>query len=97
MNTAACGQAGTNRMKDQATEAAIAGVAQKVTMIGGSAAFFGGLTANELAAFGGLLVGFIGLLIQWYYKRKEIRLRKEFYTAQLHRRYVPDDLDEYGA
>lgn len=88
---------GLNRMKDQATEAAIAGVAQKVTMIGGSTAFFGGLTANELAAFGGLLVGFVGLLIQWHYKRKEVRLRKEFYNAQLHRRYVPPEEDEYGA
>ena len=97
MNTVARGHQRNARMRNELTDSAIAAAAQKAAVVGGSTAFLGGLTANELAAFGGLLVGCIGLLIQWYYKRKELRLRKEFYTAQLHRRYQPDDLDEYGA
>ena len=42
-------------MKDQAAEATIAAVAQKITVAGGSTAVLGGLTANEIAAFTGAL------------------------------------------
>ena len=40
-------------MRDQATYQAVAAVAQKVSAVGGGAALGGGLTANEVAGFGG--------------------------------------------
>jgi len=45
--------------------------ASGTTFIGSFVAIFGGLSANEIAAYGGLLVGTLGMLINWYYKAKE--------------------------
>ena len=65
------------------TEAAVAAVANKVTYAGGTSAVIGGLTANEWAAIGGLLIALIGLAIQWYYKRKDDRRNAEEHTARM--------------
>lgn len=70
-------------MRDQATEATIAAVAQKVSAGGGSLALVGGLTANDIAAFGGLLIAVIGLFVQFYYKRKDDRRQDELHRARL--------------
>ena len=45
--------------------------ASPVSYTGSLGAIFGGLTANEIAAYGGLVIGFVGLLVNWYYKAKE--------------------------
>lgn len=47
--------------------------ASGVTFAGSLTSIFGGLTANEVAAYGGLLIGVVGLLVNWYYKAKEDR------------------------
>lgn len=49
--------------------------ASKVAMYGGSGtAFIFGLTANELAALGGLLVAIIGLIVTtWFQWRRDKR------------------------
>jgi hypothetical protein len=70
-------------MKDQAAEATVAAVAHKVTTGGGAVAVFGGLTANDIAAIGGLLIAFIGLCVQFYYKRKGDRRDAELHVAEL--------------
>lgn len=44
---------------------------------GGGVAFLGGLSANEIAAYGGLLIGFIGLLVNIYYKRQHLQLARQ--------------------
>ena len=82
-------------MKDEATEAAIAGVAQKVSFGAGTAAVYGGLTANEIAAFGGLLVAVISVIVQWVYKHKESKRHIQLHAAQL--RALRDEASEYGA
>lgn len=70
-------------MKEQAAEATVAAIANKVTYAGSGAAFFGGLTANEVAAFGGLLIAVIGLAVQWFYKRKEDRRNEALHLARM--------------
>lgn len=72
-----------NDVKETATEATVAAIANKVTYAGGTTAFFGGLTANELAAIGGLIVAVLGLAVQWYYKRKADRREAEFHAERL--------------
>lgn len=47
--------------------------ANLITQGGAYSAVLGGLTANEIAAYGGLFIGAVGLLINWYYKAKEDR------------------------
>lgn len=80
-------------MKSEATEAAIAATAQKVTYGAGSAAIYGGLTANEFAAIGGLIVAILGLIVQLYYKHKQDRREQRFHEERMARL---DDGD-YGA
>lgn len=70
-------------MKDQAAEATIAAVAQKVTYSGAGAAVVGGLSANEIAAFGGLAIAFLGWLVNLYYKRKDDRRQEELHKVRL--------------
>lgn len=70
-------------IKDQAAEASIAGIAQKVGLSGGATAAIGGFTANEVAAFGGLLVAIVGLAVQWYYKRKADRRDAELHVERM--------------
>ena len=70
-------------MRQEAIEASVAAAANKVTTGAGVTAVIGGLTANEIAAFGGLLVAIIGLLVQWYYKRKADKRDAELHTERL--------------
>lgn len=70
-------------MKEHAADTVTAAAAHKVSAAGGVTALFGGLTANDIAAFGGLLIATIGLLIQWYYKRKADRRADELHHARL--------------
>lgn len=48
-------------------------VGKTATYSGGSAAFLFGLSANELAAVGGLVIAVIGLCVQWYYNHRRDR------------------------
>lgn len=50
------------------TETTVANVANKIAVGGGSVAFWGGWTANEWAAYGGLLVAVLGLIVQIAFK-----------------------------
>jgi uncharacterized SAM-binding protein YcdF (DUF218 family) len=44
---------------------------------GGSAtAVYFGLTANEIAAFGGLIIAIIGLIVNIWYKHQHLKLAK---------------------
>ena len=45
---------------------------------GSGAAVYFGLTANEIAAFGGLIIAIIGLIVNIWYKHQHLKLaRKE--------------------
>lgn len=68
---------------DIARDATIASVANKATYAGAGVATYGGLTANEIAAFGGLLVAVIGLLIQLVFKLREDRRNAEYHRERL--------------
>ncbi|MBO9717508.1 MAG: hypothetical protein J7507_12050 [Pseudoxanthomonas sp.] len=81
-------------MKDQAIEATIAAAAQKATIGGGGVALYGGLTANELAAFVGAAVAVLGLLVQIYFKRKDDKRKDELQRWRLSGARFPDDEDE---
>lgn len=62
------------------------GVATKVTTYGGSAgAVFFGLTANEMAAFGGLAVGIAGLLVTIIFKVRDDRRARERHEVEMRR------------
>jgi hypothetical protein len=58
------------------TAEAIHKAASAATYGGGTVAFVGGLTANEFAAIGGLLIGVAGFAVNWYYRHKTYSLEK---------------------
>jgi uncharacterized SAM-binding protein YcdF (DUF218 family) len=44
---------------------------------GSGAAVYFGLTANEIAAFGGLIIAIIGLIVNIWYKAQHLKIAKE--------------------
>lgn len=66
---------------ETAAAATAAKVSQTATYAGSASAVFFGLTANELAAVGGLILGFIGLVantaITIYFKAKHLKLAEQ--------------------
>lgn len=70
-------------MLQEHTDAIAVTVGKTATYSGGASAFVFGLTANELAAFGGLFVAIIGVCIQWYFGRKRDRREQEYHQARL--------------
>jgi hypothetical protein len=50
---------------------------------GGASAFVFGLTANEFAALGGIVVGVLGLLVQWYFNRRRDRREQAEFEARM--------------
>ena len=56
-------------------------ITSSATYGGGVTAFIGGLSANEIAAYGGLLIGAVGLLsntvITWHFKSQHLKLARE--------------------
>jgi hypothetical protein len=66
---------------ETAAAATAAKVAQTATYAGSASAVFFGLTANELAAVGGLIIGAIGLIantvITVYFKYRHLELAQK--------------------
>jgi len=54
-------------------DATLITVGKVSTIVGGSTAFVGGLSASDLAAFAGIAGMAVGLFIQWYYTRRKDR------------------------
>jgi len=52
------------------TAATAASASLKATVAGGGLLSIGGLTSNDLAIIGGLLLGLAGFMLQWYYQRR---------------------------
>lgn len=67
------------------TDAIGVAVGKAAALGGGASAFFFGLTANELAALVGVLVGIVGLGVQWYYNRRRDRREQELHAVKLAR------------
>jgi hypothetical protein len=65
--------------------------AENATIGGGLTAIMGGLTSTDIAAFGGLLVALIGLLINIYYKHQDNKREQELHEARLRQFRIDDD------
>lgn len=70
-------------VSDIARDATIASVAHKATYAGAGVATYGGLTANEIAAFGGLIIAVVGVLIQLLFRLREDRRNAEYHRERL--------------
>jgi hypothetical protein len=75
-------------MKEQTVDATIAAVGNKINAGGLGFSGFGWLTSNEFAILAGVFIALMGMLINWYYKRKELQAILEFKNKEhgLHER-----------
>lgn len=60
----------------QAVADAVAAKASAVTLTGGVSAVWFGMTANEIAAFGGLAVAVCGLLVNVWFRWQSLKLER---------------------
>lgn len=72
-------------MKNEAAELVVASAASKSTYAGAASMFFGWVASSEAAIVIGMVVGVLGLLINWYYKAKADRRAELLYKARLDR------------
>lgn len=56
-----------------AVEATLASLGSKATYTGAGVTISGGVLLSEVAVIVGMVIGVLGLLINWYYKAKEDR------------------------
>jgi hypothetical protein len=68
----------------------IADAGSKVTYAGGGSAFLFGMTANELAAIGGLIIAVIGLIINGVFKWLAHRAMLEHHKQIQKGRYIDE-------
>ena len=82
-----------NAVKDHAAETVIGTVASKVAVGGGSTLFLFGWSINEFVALGGLAVAIVGLVVNFYYKRKADKRHSEAdrRAAELHAKRMAGD------
>ena len=80
-------------VRQEAADATIAAVAQKFAYGGATTAFIGGVSANSIAAIGGLIVGIIGLIVTVYYKHRADQRAEDRHKAQM-RKLMGMDEDE---
>ena len=69
-------------MKAETIETVTA-VAQKTTIGGSIMALFGGITATELAAVGGLVLAVLGFAVNLYFQWREDRRKSEEHIIRL--------------
>ena len=60
-------------------------IAKGMTYGGAGGALIFGWDANTVAALGGLVIGALGLLLTWYYKRKQDKREQEEHNKRMGR------------
>lgn len=63
----------TTPVTDQAVEATLASIGSKATYTGAGVTISGGVMLSEVAVIVGMIMGVLGLLLNWYYRAKDDR------------------------
>ena len=75
------------------TAGAISATASKATYGGSVTAVGGYFTSNEFAVAVGILIGVIGLAVQWYYRHREYKLRLKEHEHRMAHEPRPSDTE----
>lgn len=59
-----------NKHMEPTIDATIAAVANKATAVGTAGTFLGWATTSEFGMWAGILIGVIGLVVNWYFKSR---------------------------
>ena len=74
----------------QETLHTVAQVADKTTITAVSVSFFGGLTSNDIAAYGGIIIGAIGLIVATIFRYLEGRELKRHHKTMEAKRWADE-------
>lgn len=66
-------------------ETAIATAASKATFAGAGTSIFGWLTSSEFGVVAGIVIGVVGLCVNWYFRRKTDKREQREYEARMRR------------
>lgn len=66
-------------------EATIAAAGSKATFAGSGTAILGWLTSSEFGVVAGILLGFVGLIVNWYFRRRTDKREQREYEARMRR------------
>lgn len=77
-----------NEQIEIAQAAASASAATKATYAGSAATIGGWFLSNEFAVLFGIVLGAIGLWLQWHFKHKEYKLKEEYLRREHELRMV---------
>jgi len=72
-------QASTSTSAEIISAAIRGDVSHKLAQVGAASSLIFGLSINEWGVLIGILVGVGGLVMQWYYRRKEYKLKAMYY------------------
>jgi hypothetical protein len=61
----------------QAVDTAVTKAATAATYAGSGGAVYFGMTANEIAAFGGLVIAVVGLIVNVWYKHQHLAIARK--------------------
>ena len=81
-------------MRQEAADATIASIAGKVTATAAGTAFLGGVSANTVAAIGGLIVAIVGLIVTIFYKHRSDKRAEAAHVLRMRRLRGLDDEDD---
>ena len=69
-------------MSRETIEAGVAAVSSKVTYTGAGATVASWILSSEFGVLAGLFLGVAGLLVNWYFKRRQDRREQDFQRRQ---------------
>lgn len=67
----------------QAIEATLASVGSKATYTGAGVTISGGVMLSEVAVIVGMVIGVLGLIVNWHYRAKEDRRAAAEHTRRM--------------
>lgn len=73
-------------------ETTVTATAQKATMLGSAGTLVGWATSSDIAVWAGILIGVLGLLINWWFKRRHDKRAEAAHTAFMKRMKNSDGL-----
>ncbi len=72
-------------LKDNSTDATMASIGSKTTTAGASVSIFGWLTSSDAGVVFGVIIGIVGLLINWWFKRRSDQREQAEHEALMKR------------
>lgn len=76
-------EAFTQQATQTVADTTIAAAGSKATYAGAGMTIGGWFLSNEFAVLGGLIIGIVGLIVNWYYRHKEDKRQQALHEIRM--------------